>query len=206
MFDKSKNVVDEEDIPYEDAVEWRIGVDYGTGNATVFELSFVDSNGCIYVVDEYYFAGRLEAQAANDYSAQKTDQEYADDMKMFINNHYNITGRTYREIQIVVDPAAASFKLTLRRMHMKTKNAFNDVINGIRTVSTLFQQEKIKISTKCVLLLEEIQTYSWDIKKQEKGVDSPTKRDDHACDALRYLVMSTVRRGDLSKVALNVGI
>ena len=206
MFKPEKHVIDEEDIPYEDAQEWRIGVDYGTGNATVFELSFVDSTGCIYVVDEYYFAGRLEAQAENDYSAQKTDQEYADDMKYFINNHYNITGRTYREIQIIVDPAAASFKLTLRRMHMKTKNAKNDVINGIRITGSLMQQNKILICNKCVNLIDELQTYMWDIKSQENGVDKPIKNNDHACDALRYLVMSTVKNGDLSKIAVNAGI
>lgn len=206
MFDKSKNVIDEEDIPYEDAVDWRIGVDYGTGNATVFELGFMDSKGKIYIIDEYYFAGRLEAQAENDYSAQKTDQEYADDMKLFINKHYNTTGRTYREIQIVVDPAAASFKLTLRRMHMKTKNAINDVINGIRTVSTFLQSDSLYISSKCEMLIDEIQTYVWDTKKQEQGVDSPKKVNDHAVDALRYLVMSMARKTDMSKIAINAGI
>ena len=169
MFDEKYNIIDEEDIPYDDAVEWKIGVDYGTGNATVFELSFSDSHGNVYLVDEYYYAGRLEAQEENNYDLQKTDLEYTEDMREFINSHTSLTGRTYREIPIIVDPAANSFKLQLRRYHMKTKNAKNDVLFGIRIVSTLFKQRKLKISTKCVKLLEEIHTYQWDTKKQMQG-------------------------------------
>ena len=169
MFDAKYNIIDEEDIPYDDAVEWKIGVDYGTGNATVFELSFSDSHGNVYLVDEYYYAGRLEAQEENNYDLQKTDLEYTEDMREFINSHTSLTGRTYREIPIIVDPAANSFKLQLRRYHMKTKNAKNDVLFGIRIVSTLFKQRKLKISTKCVKLLEEIHTYQWDTKKQMQG-------------------------------------
>lgn len=169
MFDEKTNIIEEEDIPYDDAQEWKIGVDYGTGNATVFELSFKDSKGIVYIVDEYYFAGRLEAQEENNYDAQKTDLEYSEDMRKFINDRYNLTGRTYREIPIVIDPAANSFKLQLRRFHMKTKNAKNDVLFGIRVVSTLLKQGKLKFSRKCVKLLEEIHTYQWDTKKQMQG-------------------------------------
>ena len=37
-------------------------------------------------------------------------------------------------------------------------------------------------------------------------VDAPKKRDDHAVDALRYLVMSMARKTDMSKIAINAGI
>lgn len=206
MFDEKYNIIDEEDIPYDDAVEWKIGVDYGTGNATVFELSFSDSHGNVYLVDEYYYAGRLEAQEENNYDLQKTDLEYTEDMREFINSHTSLTGRTYREIPIIVDPAANSFKLQLRRYHMKTKNAKNDVLFGIRIVSTLFKQRKLKISTKCVKLLEEIHTYQWDTKKQMQGLDCPLKRNDHCADAMRYVVLSFMRKNDISKAAINVGL
>ena len=91
-------------------------------------------------------------------------------------------------------------------MHMKTKNAINDVINGIRTVSTFLQSDSLYISSKCEMLIDEIQTYVWDTKKQEQGVDSPKKVNDHAVDALRYLVMSMARKTDMSKIAINAGI
>lgn len=206
MFDDSVNIVDEEDIPYEDAVSWRIGVDYGTGNATTFQLGFVDSAGVIYIVREYYFAGRKEAQETGDFDSQKTDLEYTDDMRKFILDNYNLTNLTYREIPIIVDPAAASFKLQLRRFHMKTKNAINDVINGIRTVASLIQTGNLKVSTSCEHLLKEIHTYQWDSTAQERGEDKPLKKNDHCVDACRYLAMSYMRKNSLAKAAINVGI
>ena len=89
MF-KSRHEIEPEDIPYEDIVKWCVGVDYGTANATAFLLCGKTADGTIYVCKEYYFAGRLEAQAQNDFEAQKTDLEYAEDMKKFISDNYQI--------------------------------------------------------------------------------------------------------------------
>ena len=127
-------------------------------------------------------------------------------MRKFINDRYNLTGRTYREKPIVIDPAANSFKLQLRRFHMKTKNAKNDVLFGIRVVSSLLKQGKLKFSRKCVKLLEEIHTYQWDSKKQMQGLDFPKKVSDHCMDAMRYVVLSQVDKSNITKAAINVGL
>ena len=201
------NIKHPDDIPYDKAEKWYIGVDYGTANATAFELGFKDINGNIYICKEYYFAGRLEAQEQGDYDSQKTDIEYTNDMRQFISdNEYLTDGLTYREIPIIVDPAANSFKLQLRRYHMKTKNANNDVLDGIRTVATLFSQGKLYISKECTNLIQELHTYSWDSKKQQLGIDSPCKVNDHACDALRYLVMETQRVHSIENVTRRIGL
>lgn len=201
------NIKHPDDIPYDKAEKWYIGVDYGTANATAFELGFKDIDGNIYICKEYYFAGRLEAQEQGDYDSQKTDIEYTNDMRQFISdNEYLTDGLTYREIPIIVDPAANSFKLQLRRYHMKTKNANNDVLDGIRTVATLFSQGKLYISKECTNLIQELHTYSWDSKKQQLGIDSPCKVNDHACDALRYLVMETQRVHSMENVTRRIGL
>ena len=201
------NIKESEDIPYDLAEKWYIGIDYGTANATAFELGFITENKEIYICKEYYFAGRIEAQEQGDYSAQKTDIEYADDLKQFIkDNEYITGGLTYREILSVVDPAASSFKLQIRRFHMKTKSANNDVLDGIRTVATLFSQGKLFISKECTHLIQELHTYSWDKKKQELGIDAPCKVNDHCSDSLRYLVMEATRRSPLSNVTRKVGL
>ena len=190
MFDDTTNIIEPEDIPYEDAQRYCISVDYGTANATVFLLLMQDSKGITYVCKEYYFAGRKEAEENNDYEAQKTDLEFSEDMRTFIGSNYNYTGLTYRDVPIICDPAANSFKLQLRRFHMKTKNANNDVLNGIRTVANLMGQKKFRVSRDCINTIKEIGTYSWDTKAQERtGVDTPLKENDHACitgDTLVY--------------------
>lgn len=207
MFDEDTNIIEPEDIPYESAQRFCIGVDYGTANATVFLLLMQDSKGIIYVCKEYYFAGRKEAEDNNDYEAQKTDLEYCEDMRTFIGSNYNYTNLTYREIPIICDPAANSFKLQLRRYHMKTKNANNEVLNGVRTVATLLGQGILKISKECDHTVKEIHTYSWDTKSQERdGVDRILKTNDHCMDAMRYGCMYLQKKDDLSKAAVNVGI
>lgn len=176
MF-KSRHEIEPEDIPYEDIVKWCVGVDYGTANATAFLLCGKTADGTIYVCKEYYFAGRLEAQAQNDFEAQKTDLEYAEDMKQFISDNYNLTGQVYRSgpngMSIVTDPAASSFILQLRRMRMKVSRANNDVLDGIRTVATHIGDDRLFISKECVNTLKEIHTYVWDSKAQLQGRSMP---------------------------------
>lgn len=206
MFSKEENIVEPEEIPYEFAKEWCIGVDYGTGNATCFLLCMKTEDGVIYVCKEYYFAGRKEAQEQNDFEAQKTDLEFAEEMRDFITENYDITDRTYRQIEILVDPAASSFKLQLRRFHMKAKNAVNDVLDGIRTVATYMGKGDLKISTECPNLIQELHTYMWDEKAQLRGQDSPVKVNDHAADALRYSVMRLKDKSKISNATRNLGL
>lgn len=157
------------EIPYDKIVKWGIGVDYGTGNATVFLLGGKDVDGNIWICKEYYFAGRQEAQKQGDYDVQKTDLEFTEDMRAFIEENRYLTNKGYREIEIMIDPAAASFKLQLRRFHMKAKNADNIVLDGIRTVATFIGARKLFVSNECVNFFKEVHTYSWDSKKALLG-------------------------------------
>ena len=183
MFDDEYHVVSKYKIPVEDAKDWCIGIDYGTGNATVFLLMMKTYNDRIYAVKEYYYAGRKEAQENDDYSLQKTDREFAEDLKSFIIDNYNLTGKGYRnDIEIFVDPAAASFKVELRKhFRMKVKNADNEVIDGVRKVATRLSLGELFISEDCPNLIREFHNYMWDEKAQMRGEDKVVKRDDHCC-------------------------
>ena len=114
-----------------------------------------------------------EAQEAGNYEAQKTDLEFTQDMKEFIADHYNVLQKTYRDIDIVVDPAAASFILQMRRFHMKSKKGNNEVLTGIRTVATLINERKLKVCDRCSNYIHEVHTYSWDAKAQARGRNNP---------------------------------
>lgn len=63
--------------------------------------------------------------------------------------------------------------------------ANNAILPGINKVLTALQSGQLKIFSSCKHLLDEIRTYKY-------GEDfTPAKRQrDHACDALRYLIMS----------------
>lgn len=206
MFNKTVNMVEPMDIPYNLAEKYVVGVDYGTGNATAFLLCFRGVDGIIYICKEYYFAGRQEAEEKEDYEAQKTDKEYSDDMKVFLGSNVAYTQRSFTDIEIMVDPAASSFKLQLRRDRMKAKNANNEVLDGIRTVASLFKQGKIKISSECTNTIKEIFTYAWDPKAALVGIDKPLKINDHCLDGLRYSVMKLKDKKDVSNAGRNIGI
>lgn len=159
--------------------EYRLlGVDYGTSNPCAFVLLAVNRNKFpnIWVEDEYYYNSR-EAQR------QKTDAEYADDLKRFIKD---------RPVsKIYIDPSAASFKVELQRSGMyDLMDAQNEVVDGIRLVSTFLNEGTLKIGRKCKNLISEFQSYVWDPKSSKVGEDKPLKQNDHALDALRYVIYS----------------
>jgi PBSX family phage terminase large subunit len=154
-----------------------VGVDYGTQNATVF-LDCWDDGKTLWVVDEYYHSGRESGR-------QKEDSEYAQDL-------LNFAGSAPVRF-VVVDPSAASFKVALRHRGMHTRDAQNDVIDGIRTVSTLLATRRLRVNRdRCPNLVREITGYVWDEKALARGVEQPLKQSDHAVDALRYLCHTIV--------------
>lgn len=66
-----------------------------------------------------------------------------------------------------------------------TTPAIKDVKAGINLTHGLMEKRKIKIHRSCQNLLNEIQSYKW----KDGNKDEVVKENDHAMDALRYMVM-----------------
>jgi len=90
----------------------------------------------------------------------------------------------------VVDPSAASFRVQLFQDRLRPVLADNDVLDGIRLVSSLLSTGRLKIHRSCKHLIGEMQGYSWDEKAAAKGEDVPVKVNDHGVDSLRYGIMT----------------
>ena len=162
-----------------------VSCDYGTQNATVFLLWNKGVDGKWYCIREYYYSGR-------DKGKQKTDAEYADDLKKWLDET--------KIKAIIVDPSAASFIAELRKRGYKVIKAKNDVLDGIRLVAMLLNLEKIVFSSSCKETIKEFASYIWDEKVAEKtGEDKPVKQHDHAMDAVRYFC-STILGNRLAKL------
>lgn len=161
-----------------------VSVDYGTQNATAFLLWNKAFNGKWYCIREYYYSGR-------DTGKQKTDAEYADDLKKWLDGT--------KVKAVIVDPAAASFIAELRKHGYTVIKAKNDVEDGIRLVGTLLNREKILFSSTCVNTIKEFASYTWDEKAAERGEDKPIKQHDHAMDAVRYFCY-TILNNQTAKV------
>jgi PBSX family phage terminase large subunit len=172
-FDPARHVV--HDLP--DDLRWlALGVDYGTTNASAaLMLGLSPSQRRLYLTDEW----RIQP---TDSTTRLTDAEQSQALRAWL---------PVKPEWVVVDPAAASFKVQLWRDGLTCTDADNDVVYGIRTVSSLLATDALAIHDSCTWLLGEIPGYSWDPKATEKGEDKPVKVADHSLDAARYAIAST---------------
>lgn len=93
-----------------------------------------------------------------------------------------------RKTKIIIDPSAASFIAALKKRGLRVIKANNDVVNGIRRVSTAIKNGRLFICKSCKETIKEFGVYVWDEKAQLKGEDKPVKENDHHMDLIRYFV------------------
>ncbi len=164
-------------VPKCDFDKYIISCDYGTVNPSSFGLWGLH-NKVWYRIKEYYYDSRK-------LGIQRTDEE-----------HYQALldlGNKIKIDSVVIDPSAASFITLIKRYgKFQVIKAKNNVIDGIREVSTLLKKEEIKICDICQDSIREFSLYRWDSSGNK---DSPVKENDHAMDDIRYFV-STILMQD----------
>lgn len=178
MFNAAKHVI--QNVKNLVTTTYYVSCDYGTQNATVFLLWCKNTAGKWICIKEYYYSGRDEA-------SQKTDTEYADDLKEFLGD--------IKPKAVIVDPSAASFIAELKKRGYRIKKARNDVLDGIRFVAALLNREMIGFAVECKNTIQEFNSYIWDAKASEHGEDKPVKQHDHAMDAVRYFCYTILYKG-----------
>ena len=102
-------------------------------------------------------------------------------------------------MRVIVDPSAEAFKLELRNRGFRLMDADNEVLEGIRFVSIMMHTRRIKVEKRCINIRREIDSYVWDEKAAQRGEERPVKENDHAMDALRYIIKTTVNRRRLAQ-------
>ena len=107
---------------------------------------------------------------------------------------------TRQPVVVYGDPSApAALAHLFAQRGYVWQNADNAVLEGIQSVASAFQEGFLTVDPTCTDLLDEISQYIWDEKASAKGEDKPVKKNDHGCDALRYVVhtpppIATARR------------
>ena len=190
MWDPVENSYDQKDLDASDyansGFRRYIAVDYGTANPMVF-LDALDDGHTFWIRNEYYYDGRKNINQKS-----KTDAEYADDFEAFVGHDLGVT--------VIIDPSALSFRTELRNRGYRVKEADNDVINGIRVMSTLIKKRMVRIQRgMCPNFEREIESYVWDEKAAQRGDERPVKENDHAMDAARYLIKTLTTRRRLAQ-------
>ncbi|MFC5093075.1 PBSX family phage terminase large subunit [Amycolatopsis plumensis] len=182
MWDPDRHVV-----PWAELPDLRrllaAGVDYGTTNATAALLLGLGADDRLYLVDEW----RHDPAHAR---TRLTDSQLAAGLREWleVDHHPRQQGRPEF---VVVDPAAASFRVQLQSDGVLTQAADNDVAYGIRTVSSLLAEDRLRVADRCRGFIAEVPGYSWDDKATAAGEDKPIKIADHSLDGGRYAVTTT---------------
>ena len=176
FFDKKIHVIEK---PPTAAEYWVAGIDYGTVNPFCCLLigvstgRYTQTGKRMWVEKEYYWNPKKTGR-------QKTNSEFAEDLQEFL--------EPYSVKNIYIDPSAEAFQLELKRRGMHVVHANNDVENGIQLLTSEMKKGNLFICEECTNTIREIEGYVWDSKQSDKGYDVPLKKDDHACDALRYVL------------------
>lgn len=176
MFDPTHHMIDTTEFLkkldiHPRAIKYFVACDYGTATVMTWGLYAKFPSGLVLKLKEFYY----DAVKMN---VQKTDGEFAMLFQQWL-------GRV-RPSTVYVDPSAASWKLELMQRGFNVQNANNDVINGIRYVSSQLTSGKYYMDISCKNTNEEYQSYVWDEKAQMMGKDKPLKTHDHTCDCDRY--------------------
>lgn len=162
------------------AIKRVVACDYGTASVMTWGMYLMLPNGIVLKEREYYYDAVKK-------QSQQTDSQFARDFQIWL-------GNDLPEV-IYVDPSAASWKLELMQRGYKVQDANNDVLNGIRYVSSQLSTGKYFIDESCIETNKEYQSYVWDSKAQLQGKDKPLKTHDHTCDCDRYALYTESLHG-----------
>lgn len=167
LFNREKHLYD--NMPFTEGRWQKLGaVDFGYRNpAAVLDVRFDGEK--LFVEDEWYKRERTDIQIA-DYVA------------------------LCRFKEVYPDPENQGAIEELRRKNINVKEVVKgkgSVESGIKMIQEMLIRGDLLINRKCVNLIAEFEMYSYDDDKVERNEnENPIKANDHALDALRYLVSS----------------
>src|SRR3990167_1618506 len=164
-FDRAKHLYDT--LP--DKEFQKLGaIDFGYRNpAAVLDARWNIEK--LYIEDEWYKRERTDAQIADYVALQK-----------------------FREVYPDPENQGGIEELRIRRQNVKeVKKGAGSVKDGVQMIREMLIRGDLMINKRCVNLISEFEIYSYDDDKGERNEqENPLKANDHALDALRYLVSS----------------
>ena len=149
-------------------------IDFGYTNPFCCLWGAVDGDGRLWIYRELYRQKSLVEDLAPEIIAAEPD----------------------RDFHTVADPENAEGRDILNRAGVGNLPAVKDVISGIQAVQQRFAvagdgRPRIFISTACVNTINELYEYRWEEQKEGRNAkEEPVKANDHAMDAMRYMVMA----------------
>ena len=159
--------------------EINICCDYGVSTVTTFGVMGIQKHPTgnkYYLLDETYYDAEQKGIA-------QSDTERVDDI-IRLQNKYQLN----RKSTLFLPHDAASLKAQCKkdkRLKLKVRTYAPNTYRDINTIQDLFSSQRFFLNSKCKNSITQAQTYSWDIKAQQRGEDKPLKINDHCPDMWR---------------------
>jgi PBSX family phage terminase large subunit len=186
MFDADRHVVDV--LPV--IKRWLgAGIDYGTTAAFAAVVLGVGVDRRLYAIAEWYWDSVRTGKPLAPVEYSRKFGDFLASVRHPGSQLYGITPEV-----IAVDPSEKAFIVQLHSDGFRVTGANNEVLTGIRMLSSLLASGKLLVHSSCKNLIDQLQSYAWDDAATEKGLDKPLKENDHAADALRYIINTTRSR------------
>jgi hypothetical protein len=178
-FNRDRHVVEPFAIP----TEWKrfCGIDYGTAAPFCCLWGAVDYEGNVWIYRELYEQGLTGyEQAMRILAAESQHEGYLTrfaDPSMWARTQAVSVGKSYT-LESVADQ--------YQRAGLQLQPANNDILSGCNAIREALREGKLKIFSTCRNLIRTLPALVHDERKPEIY---DTKGEDHAVDALRYLLM-----------------
>jgi phage terminase large subunit len=152
------------------------GIDWGFADPFVLLVMAITPSGDHFIVSETYAT-----------ELSPSDIEFAVESKMKI----------FPMLTIFCDPSQPGYIQMLHERGIPATKANNDILHGIAQVYELIKTRKLSfLEGHCKYTMDEMETYHYpepkDLKPDQNApLTKPVDVDNHAMDALRYVVMGT---------------
>lgn len=162
-------------------------LDHGHRVATAFLLGCYNEHGTIIIYDEYYQERNLVYENAEEIKKKLQLLNLQDKIE------YMVADPSIDRIDPI---AGGSIRAAYAENGLYFSMANNDVTAGIERVASRFKLNELFITSNCVKTKWELGRYRWKkhlnakVANRNNLLEGPLKKDDHACDALRYGVVS----------------
>lgn len=162
-FDRKKHLFSDYNL-IRRTVQRLVGLDFGYTNPTAALVIDRDGDDNYWVRSEWY-------------KTKKTNDEVVEYVKTLGGNIF------------YPDPAEPDRIEQMRRAGLNCREVSKDIEKGIDSVRNLFLQNKLFIHESCESLIFELETYHYPEKKPDRNENElPVDEDNHAVDALRYVL------------------
>lgn len=149
------------------------GVDFGWTNPGVIQVGGLNGDGDAVIVHEEYQRRR----SIDDWA------EVAAEL-----------AQTWNIQTFYCDPSGADYIKAFRERGLNAVPAKNEVAPGIQAVRKRLTKRgangrRLRFASSCANTFSEFEQYQWRVGRDGTPTEEPVKANDHALDALRYLVM-----------------